>query len=96
MTDTDRILEKLSGVEKTLASIEATCGPCRATVDRLRGVIDGNGQKGLKTDVAIVKAAREDFQEFQVATSRWQRRQMGAMIGGLLGLLGMVGAYLFT
>lgn len=43
------IHKKVTQIDRTLAMVEATCGPCRETVMILKKEVFGNGSDGIKT-----------------------------------------------
>ena len=49
--DTNELIETIAEIRTSLATITATCKPCREQVGRVVEMVDGNGRDGLKARV---------------------------------------------
>ena len=101
----DMFWAKLNDLDKSMLAISAGCIPCRAKVENLDSVINGNGRDGLKTDVRALQVLIEDVHKKQeerlskihneqVYLSKWIKRQVGAIIAGTFALLILLAQYL--
>lgn len=52
----DTLLTEQAKANKTLAKVEARCEPCSKMVDAHQKTLHGNGDRGLKTEVASLTA----------------------------------------
>lgn len=83
----DTILERQSTIAEDVAAIKATCGPCRAIIDKHDDTLYGNGKPGLVSRLAVSEVGRTDTLSVKAIVG---------LIGAAGTLFGAIGAAIAT